>query len=80
MICENIFMAPPRPNGWKWCVQSKNGLDYKFLGNSKVLRSSQLHYWFNSYGNFAEKKRILPIGQASRWRVCYQRGLARLVF
>ena len=22
MVCENIFMAPPRPNGWRWGFQS----------------------------------------------------------
>ena len=24
MICERIFTAPPRPNGWKLCFQSEN--------------------------------------------------------
>ena len=23
-------MAPPRPNGWKWCLRSQNRLDYIF--------------------------------------------------
>ena len=34
-----------------------------------------------SYGNFAEKVNfpIRQSGEASRWRVCYQRGLPRLV-
>ena len=22
MVCENTFMAPPCPYGWKWCLQS----------------------------------------------------------
>ena len=26
----------------------------QLLGNSKSLRASKLHYWFKSYGNFAE--------------------------
>ena len=25
MVCENIFTAPPRPNGCRWCFQS---IDY----------------------------------------------------
>ena len=36
----------------------------------------------SSYGSFAEKRDFFPIGQsgeASRRRVCYQRGLPRLV-
>ena len=39
--------------------------------------TSKLPYWFKSYCDFAEWI-IFPIGQsgeASRWRVCYQRGL-----
>ena len=28
MVCENIFLTPPRPNGWRWCFQSKNRLCY----------------------------------------------------
>ena len=56
MVCENIFTAPPRHNGWKWCFQSKNRLDCNFLTDSKFQRTSKSHYWFKSYGNFAEKK------------------------
>ena len=22
MVCENMFTAPLRPNGWTWCFQS----------------------------------------------------------
>ena len=29
-------------------------VDYN-LGDSKSQRASKLHYWFKSYGNFAEK-------------------------
>ena len=57
-------------------------LDCNFVRDSKSRRTSKLHYWFKSNGNFAEKKWIFPIGpsgEASRWRVCYQWGLPRLV-
>ena len=40
-----------------------------------------MHYWFKSYSDFAEWLDF-PIGQsgeASWWRVFYQRGLPRLV-
>ena len=40
-----------------------------------------MHNWFQSYGDFAESMDF-PIGQsgeATRWRVCYQQGLPRLV-
>ena len=36
----------------------KNGLDYNFLGESKYHRTVKLHYWFNSYDNFAEKSEV----------------------
>ena len=49
-----------------------------------IFTTSKSHYWFKSYGNFAGKKIIFfPIGQsgeASRWSVCYQGGLPRLVW
>ena len=53
MVCENIFTAPPRPNGCRWCFQSQNRLCLNFL-DSKSRRASKLHYWFKSYGNFDE--------------------------
>ena len=49
-----------------------------FLGDSKSLRTPHSHYWFKSYSDFAEWVDF-PIGQsgeASWWRVCYQRGYA----
>ena len=55
MICENIFTAPPRPNGCRWCFQSYNRLCYHFQGDFKSLRASKLHYWFKSYSDFAER-------------------------
>ena len=75
-------MAPPSSNGCKWCFQSQNRLSYNFLRDFKSQRTSNcitgsrvtailLNGW------------IFPIGQsgeASWWRVCYQRGLPRLVF
>ena len=67
MVCENLFTAPPRLNGWTWCFQSSNRLHYNHLGESKSRRTSKSHYRFKSYG------------EASRWRVCYQQGLPRLV-
>ena len=54
ILCENIFMAPPRPNDWRWCFQSWNRLCKLFLGDSKSQKASKSHYWFKSYGNFAE--------------------------
>ena len=45
-------MAPPRPNGWRWYLQSQNRLDYNVLGDSK----SKSQYWFKSCGNYAKKK------------------------
>ena len=45
MVCENIFTArSPK-------------IEYitNFLGDSKSQRTSKSHYWFKSYGNFAEK-------------------------
>ena len=48
MVCENIFTAPPRPNGHK--------IDYVtiFFGDSNSWRASKLHYWFQSYSVFSE--------------------------
>ena len=48
MVCENIFTAPPRPNGHE--------IDYVtiFFGDSNSWRASKLHYWFQSYNVFAE--------------------------
>ena len=43
MVCENMFTAPPHPNG------------YNFLGESKSRRTAKSHYRYKSYGNFAEK-------------------------
>ena len=58
-------------------------IDYiKILGDSKSQKTSKLHYLFKSTAIFLNGW-IFPIGQsgeASRWRVCYQRGLPRLVF
>ena len=54
MVCESIFTAPPRKNGWRRCLQSKKRLCYNFLGDSKSQRAYKLHYWFKSYGDFAE--------------------------
>ena len=55
MICENIFTAPPCPNGCKWCLQSWNRLNYNIFGDFKSWRTSQSHYWFKSYSNFADQ-------------------------
>ena len=30
MVCENIFTAQPRTNGWRWCFQSENRLVLQF--------------------------------------------------
>ena len=54
LIQSWFVSAPPRPNGWRWCFQSCNRLCYNFWGDSKFWRASKLHYWFKSYGNFAE--------------------------
>ena len=81
MVCENIFTAPSRSNGWKWWFQSLNRLDCNFWKDSKSRRTSKSHYWFK-LRQFCWKKWIFPIGQigeASWWRVCYQRGLPSLV-
>ena len=31
ILCENIFMALPRPNGWRWCFLPWNRLSYTFF-------------------------------------------------
>ena len=52
-----------------------------FFGDFKSQRTPKLHYWFKSYSDFAEWV-YFPIGQsgeASWWRVCYQRGLPHIV-
>ena len=54
MICENISMAPPRPNGCRWCFQSWNRLCYNFLVDSNSQSASKSNYWLKSYGDFAE--------------------------
>ena len=54
MVCQNICMAPPRPNGWRCCFQSLNRLSYNFLGESKWWRASKSQYLFKSYGNFSK--------------------------
>ena len=51
MVCENIFMEQPRPNGCRWC---SHNICHNFLGESKSRRASKLHNWFKSYGDFAE--------------------------
>ena len=80
MVCENIFTAAPRLNGWKWRFQSKNRLGYKEILNLEdhhkcingsrvtaiLLKKVIFSYWTKS-------------GEVSRWRVCYQQGLPRLV-
>ena len=81
MVSENIFTAPPSPNGWKWCFQSKNRLDCNFWeilnleGHQNCITGSRVTA-------ILLKKWTFPIGQsgeASRWRVCYQGGLPCLV-
>ena len=55
MVCENIFTAPPCPNGLRWCFQfKKNQTIFQFLEDSKSQRASKVHYWFKSYSDFAE--------------------------
>ena len=54
MVCENIFTAPPRPNGCRWCSHSWNSICHNFLGESKSRRASKSHNWFKRNGDFAE--------------------------
>ena len=56
-----------------------NRLVYNFFGNSKSWRTLKVHYWFKSYGNFAEEKQN-NCSYWTKWWVCYQRGLPRLVW
>ena len=51
---------------------------YKFLGDSKLHRAFKSHYWFKSYGDFAEWV-DLPIGGASAMEGLRSMGLPRLV-
>ena len=54
MVCENIFTAPPCPNGWRCYFQWWNRLSYNFIRDSKSWGASKLTYWFKSYSDFSE--------------------------
>ena len=47
MVCGNIFTAPSPPI---WLEMGLSVYDYDF----ESRRASKLHYWFKSYGDFAE--------------------------
>ena len=57
-------MAPPHPNGLRWCFQLS-------LGHSKYQRTSKSLYWFKSYGSFTEEVDFCPLV------VLHQEGLAK---
>ena len=79
-VCENTFTAPQRPDGCRWCFQSKNRLCYNFFW--EILNSEGypnciaglkvtaifLNWW------------ILPIGGASLGRVSACSLRSRLVY
>ena len=46
---------------------------------SPVTCQKMIFLTFNFFSSFLCKKKIGQSGGASRWRVCYQRGLPRLV-
>ena len=48
MVCGNIFTAAPT------LMVLDGACSYNFLGDSKSLRASKLHYQFKSYSDFAE--------------------------
>ena len=81
MVSENIFMAPPHLNSWKWYFQPKNRLEYNSYeilnleGHQNCITGSRVTAILLKKGIFP----IGPSGEASWWRVCYQRGLPRLV-
>jgi hypothetical protein len=59
MVCENIFMAPPGPNGWRWCYEILNLKGHQ----------NRIYYWFTSYQDFVEW-----VNFAYWWR-CIGKGL-----
>ena len=53
-----------------------------FLRRIKILKDIKITLQVQELQQFCFKKLIFPIGQsgeASRWRVCYQWGLTRLI-
>ena len=71
-------MAPPRPNGWRWCFQSENRQCINFYGHSKYRRTSKFQYWLRSYALLLNGW-ILPIGGASAVEGLRSTGLLCLV-
>ena len=72
--------APMVENG---AFSQKIDLIAIFFKDTKSRRTSILHKYFKSYCIFSEEEKKIPIGQsdeASQWRVCYQRGIPRLVY
>ena len=74
-------MAPPRPNGGKWCFESLDRLNTIFQEILNLIRHQNringsrvtailLNWWIFPSGQS---------GEASRWRVFYQQGIPRLV-
>ena len=74
-------MAPPRPNYWRWCFQPKKKQFTIFL-NILNLKGHQNGITGSRVTAILLNSWIFPIrqsGEASRWGVCYQPGLLRLV-
>ena len=82
MICENILKVPPRPTVGNGACSHK--IDYvTFFRRFLISKDIKIALLFQELRQFCWNKWIFPFGQsglASRWRVCYQWGLPRLVF
>ena len=64
------FLAPSRPNGWKWCFKPLNRLCYTGLEHSESQRISKLNHWFEEKKNTIFLNGwILPIAGVASGRV-----------
>ena len=84
MVCENILTTPPRPMVRNGAFSHKIDYITIFL---KIwnLKGHQNHITGSRVTAIMLKGWIFPFGQSGeasrwRWRVCYQRGLTRLVY